>query len=170
MPEESRTRVSRHPRGAGRAALIEEFERIPEAGHSEDAEVRVDGTRAIALAEDRPRDAIAAFKEFDDGNGCATCAAPWLGRAWDLAGNVDSARVEYENFVTLRSADLWYDDAHLLHAWLRLGEMNEAAGDTARAVDSFRHQPEVPGNASIASGPCPTVPFGCAKAPTVVVQ
>ncbi len=44
--------------------LIDEFERTPEADHSEDAELWVHGARgAIALAEGRTADAISAFKE-----------------------------------------------------------------------------------------------------------
>jgi tetratricopeptide (TPR) repeat protein len=129
-------------------ALVREFEDTPEADHSAEAERWAHGARAvIALEENRPADAIASFRALDDGNACATCAAPWLGRTFDRMSAADSARVHYETFVGLPSADLWYDDAHLHHALQRLGEIYEAEGDTAKAVESWRRLANMLANA-----------------------
>jgi hypothetical protein len=48
-----------------------------------------------ALAEDRPRDAISELRRSDRG-GCRVCVLPYLGRAYDLAGEPDSAIAIYE--------------------------------------------------------------------------
>ncbi len=115
--------------------LLAEFESSPDADHAEEAELWAEGTRGvIALAEDRPQEALAAFLRFDEGNDCATCAYPWLARTYDRLGQEDSVRVNYQRFVELPSADLWYDGGHLAQAYLRLAEIHEGQGDEASAV------------------------------------
>ncbi len=123
----------------GRAKiLLAEFERTPEADHSEDAELWGHGARGVvALAESRPNDAIAEFRKFGDGNACATCAAPWLALAYDKAGLTDSVRVLYERFVDLPSADVWYDDSHMAQAYQRLGAIYEDRHDRAKAIEYY---------------------------------
>jgi tetratricopeptide (TPR) repeat protein len=125
----------------GRAqALVDEFQRTPEADHGQEAERWAQGARGvIALTEGKTDDAIASFRKFDDGNACATCATPWLALAYDKAGDKDSVRVLYERFVNLPSADVWYDDGHLSQAYLRLGELYEERGDVAKAVEYYAH-------------------------------
>ena len=119
--------------------LLAEFAKHPEADHSADAELWAHGARGvIALMESRPKDAIVEFRKFDDGNACATCASPWLGLAFDRAGEKDSARVEYERFVDLPSADVWYDDSHLTSAYERLGALYEDRGDRAKAIEYYQ--------------------------------
>jgi tetratricopeptide (TPR) repeat protein len=128
---------------AGRTArarsLVDEFAATPAADHSKQAERWAEGARGIiALNENKPVEAVAAFRKLDDGNACATCAAPWLARAYELTGSKDSVRASYERFVDLPSADVWYDDAHLAHAYRRLGELYEERGEVDKAVDSYR--------------------------------
>jgi tetratricopeptide (TPR) repeat protein len=118
--------------------LLAEFETTPEADHSEDAEIWTHGARGvIALAEGRPEEAVAALRQFDDGNSCATCAYPWLARAYDRLGEEDSVRVLYERFANLPSASLWYDGGHLAYAYQRLGEIYEAREDVERAAQYY---------------------------------
>jgi tetratricopeptide (TPR) repeat protein len=124
--------------------LLAEFEATPEADHSEDAEIWVHGARGvIALAEGRTEDAVAALRQFDDGNACATCASPWLARAYDRLGQEDSVRVLYERFADLPSASLWYDGGHLAHAYQRLGEIYEARDDVERAAQYYSRLTEL---------------------------
>jgi tetratricopeptide (TPR) repeat protein len=110
----------------------------PDADHSEEAEIWAHGGRGvIALAEGRPEDAVVALRQFDDGNACATCASPWLTRAYDRLGQEDSVRILYERFADLPSASLWYDGGHIPHAYQRLGEIYEAREDVNMAAEYF---------------------------------
>ncbi|UCD24738.1 MAG: protein kinase [Gemmatimonadota bacterium] len=119
-------------------SLLTEYEATPEADHAEEAEQWAEGARGvIALAEDRPEEALAAFSRFDDGNSCATCAYPWLARAYDRLGQEDSVRVMYERFVNLPSADLWYDGGHLAQGYVRLAEIHEARGEDEKAIEYY---------------------------------
>jgi len=114
--------------------LVAEYERTPEADHSVNAEKWGYGARGvIALAEGRSADAVVLFKKFDAGNLCATCGGPWIGRAFEQAGMPDSAEVYFRRFVDTPSSELWYDDAHLVHALRSLGHIYEERGDYANA-------------------------------------
>jgi tetratricopeptide (TPR) repeat protein len=119
-------------------ALVGEHESTPDADHSRSAEVWVNGARGvIALSEGRADDAIAAFRQFDDGNDCATCAAPWLGRAYDMAGQTDSVVASFTRFVDQPSSALWYDASHVAHAYQRLGEIWEERDRVDRAAEYY---------------------------------
>jgi eukaryotic-like serine/threonine-protein kinase len=118
--------------------LLAEYEATPDADHAENAERWADGARGvIALDEGRNEDAVVAFRQFDDGNACATCAYPWLARAYDRLGEEDSVRVMYERFVDLPSADLWYDGGHVALGYERLGEIYERRGETDKAIEYY---------------------------------
>jgi tetratricopeptide (TPR) repeat protein len=119
-------------------SLLDEYDATPDADHSEDTEKWADGARGVvALAEDRHDEALAAFLRFDDGNACATCAYPWLARAYDRLGQEDSVRVMYERLVDLPSAALWYDGAHLAQGYVRLAEIYEGQGETEKALEFY---------------------------------
>ena len=119
-------------------ALISEYQRTPEADHATEAERWGHGGRGvIALGEGRNDEAVAEFRQLDAGNSCATCGYPWLARAFEQAGNVDSAEAYYRKFVDTPSAELWYDDAHLVHGLQTLGQIYETRGDKARALDAY---------------------------------
>ncbi len=101
--------------------------------------VAVDLVRgAIALGEGRGAEAVEATRAADRGT-CLLCALPQLGRAYELAGQRDSAIAVYERYVETpwlfraRDTDGWY------LAWVleRLGNLYEEAGETAKAADSF---------------------------------
>ena len=100
----------------------------------------------IALAEQRPRDAIAAFRRGDsrsDGpaTACGGCPLVRLGRAFDRAGDPDSAIVMFEQYLV--SAGPWRmgmdgDGSHLAGIYKRLGELHEAKGDRVKAASYYR--------------------------------
>ncbi len=120
-------------------ALIRESEQTPEADHSREAESWLDGARGIvALAEGRTDEAIAAFREFDAEADCATCGAPWLARAFDQIGQVDSAAANWARFVDQPSTNLWYDDSHLAQGYQRLGEIWETRGEPQKAIEYYQ--------------------------------
>lgn len=56
---------------------------------------------AVAIADGRADDAIAAFRKADAGT-CTVCARPGLARSYDGAGQVDSAIADYERYVSAR--------------------------------------------------------------------
>ena len=119
-------------------ALLDEFDRTPEADHGEEAELWSEGAAGVvALAESRMDDALATLKRFDDGNACLTCATPWLARTYEQLGQMDSARVMYERLVNTPSDNIWYDAGHLAHGYVRLGEMAEEAGNRVLAADYY---------------------------------
>jgi tetratricopeptide (TPR) repeat protein len=119
-------------------SLLSEFERTPEADHSEEAELWREGAYGvIALAEGDDNEAIAALWRFADGNACETCPAPWLARVYERRGQADSARVMYERLVNTPSSAIWYDAGHLAQGYVRLGEMAEEAGNTELAVEYY---------------------------------
>jgi tetratricopeptide (TPR) repeat protein len=119
-------------------ALITEYERTAEADHAAEAERWGHGARGVvALVEGRNEEAIAHFRQLDAGNTCRTCGHPWLARGFERAGQADSAEVYYARFAETPSAELWYDDAHLLHSLQRLGEIYERRGDRKRALDVY---------------------------------
>ena len=98
----------------------------------------------IALAEGRPREAMAMFRESDraaDGlpaSRCAVCILPGLARAAERAGRADSARSYWERYVTTPSLDrLATDQWFLAMGYRRLGALYAEAGDRAKA-DEYR--------------------------------
>jgi DNA-binding SARP family transcriptional activator len=98
----------------------------------------------IALAENRPREAMAMFRESDraaDGlpaSRCAVCILPALARAAERAGWADSARSYWERYVTTPSLDrLATDQWFLAMGYRRLDALYAEAGDRAKA-DAYR--------------------------------
>jgi tetratricopeptide (TPR) repeat protein len=99
----------------------------------------------VALAEGRPRDAVAAFRRSDlradggHGDQCAVCVDPGIALAFDRAGMTDSAIAVLEHFVKGPSLRRKVVDAWHLHwALRRLGELHEARGDSADAVKYYQ--------------------------------
>jgi tetratricopeptide (TPR) repeat protein len=99
----------------------------------------------IALAEKRPRDAVAEFHKADqkpDGPASADALPLYfnLGRAFDAAGEADSAIAMFEKYV---ATPIWNrnvgsdDPIALAGIWKRLGELYEAKGDRAKAVEYY---------------------------------
>lgn len=98
----------------------------------------------VALAELRPRDAVAAFRRSDmraDGpvGQCGACVEPSIGLAFDKARMSDSAIATLEHFVNTPRLTQIFVDAWNLH-WVlrRLGELHEARGDRADAVKYYQ--------------------------------
>ncbi len=124
----------------GRArAVLTEYEREVRSAGDRDAEAPLARARGwMALAEGRGPDAVAAFRRADVGE-CRICALPGLARAYDLAGEPDSAIVVYERYVTTpwltRLGDA--DALFLAGALRRLGELHEERGNRDAAVEYY---------------------------------
>jgi tetratricopeptide (TPR) repeat protein len=92
----------------------------------------------LALADDRPRDAVAAFVQGRLADNCAQCGGWDEGVAYERAGMPDSALAAYERAV--RRGGPWRMVASqwaLAPSLKRLGEMYEARGDRARALEYY---------------------------------
>jgi tetratricopeptide (TPR) repeat protein len=101
----------------------------------------------IALAEHKPQDAIAEFRRGDVGydgapaNECAPCL-PWnLARAFDAAGQADSAIAMYERYLAtpywLRATPR-FDPARLPFIRERLGQLYESTGNEQKAAENYQ--------------------------------
>lgn len=97
----------------------------------------IDGTLGLAaLAEGDTDEAIARLRSFDERSGsCHMCALPDLGRAYDAAGQADSAIAVYERYVNTGFAIKYLWDAYsLARIYERLGALHEARGDAEAAT------------------------------------
>jgi eukaryotic-like serine/threonine-protein kinase len=99
----------------------------------------------IALAEGRPGDAVTAFRaaaEADSGH----LEEAWSGathlrlaRAFDRAGEPDSALARFTAYVDRRDlASYWDAPTGLPIALRRLGELHEERGELAKAIERYR--------------------------------
>jgi tetratricopeptide (TPR) repeat protein len=123
---------------AARAAL-QSFERdLPLMGVMQAAGVLAEARGLAAMAAGRPADAIPMFREADRTYAvCARCAMINLARAFDLAGQRDSAIVYFQRFVDTPHTFLFEDQDWLAGSFKRLGELYEAAGDLPKAVTNL---------------------------------
>ena len=126
------------PRRA-RALLNEMQTSIPAASRADPEHEggRHDVLGRIAIAEGHPEDAIAEFRLSDQGP-CQICALPPLARAYDLAGQADSALAIYQRFVeTPGSGHGANDPMFLAGTYKRMGELSEARGDRQQAAAAY---------------------------------
>jgi len=91
----------------------------------------------IALAAGDHVEAISEFRESDVGS-CVLCAFPGLARAYDRAGQADSAVALYERYVSTPYIRRLYsvDQLFLARSYERLGQMYEDRGDSESAATS----------------------------------
>ena len=124
---------------SGARAALASFERdLPQMGVSQSAGALAEARGYAAMAASRPQDAIPLFREaertfaaFPQG------AAINMARAFDLAGERDSAIVYFERFVDEPHAYLWDDQSWLAGTYKRLGELHEASGDLPKAATNL---------------------------------
>lgn len=91
-------------------------------------------TAFTTLAEGNPQQAVREFQAADIGM-CKVCALPGLARAWQEAGNEDSAVAVLNRYLSLPDDDrAMVDPLERAGALARLGEIYERRGDTARAL------------------------------------
>ncbi len=118
--------------------LMADYERdIPEPVRRGDPG-RYGAAGYVALAEGRAQDAIAGFRAWYDGSGCAACGLFELGRAYERANQPDSALAVYERAITSNGLSLMSDEVgSLALIYRRIGELYDQRGDAARARDYY---------------------------------
>jgi len=101
----------------------------------------------IALAAGKPREAIDEFRRSDVGydgmpaNECGACLSFELARAYDAAGQPDSAVVLFEKYLATpywAKGDLDMDPVRLPLIRERLGQLYESLGNTEKAAEQYR--------------------------------
>lgn len=90
------------------------------------------------LAEGRTGEAVETLRRSADLYFCPVCALPDLARALELAGAPDSAMMVYQRYLTTPWSE-WMNAGGEFRgsAYLRLGALREARGDTALAIAAY---------------------------------
>ncbi len=97
-----------------------------------------DAQGALALAQHRTRDAIDQLRLANVGNRCPICVLPDLARAYDDAGDAESAIAAYERY--LRTPWIWRldtDQFSLGWSMQRAAQLYELRGAPARAAQQY---------------------------------
>lgn len=92
----------------------------------------------LALAENRPRDAVALFAEADKADLGLEQIGPWRAQAFDLASQPDSAIVEFERYVQYTDPYLGLHRDYLAGSHKRLGELYDSKGNAAKAIENLQ--------------------------------
>jgi len=123
----------------GRARqLLAEFEAAVPEGVRRGEPFRHGAAAQIAFAEGRIQDAIRGYRTWYDEDGCAVCGLFLLGRAYERAGQRDSALAVYERAVTTPGyARAFEEEATLGPTYRRLGELYEERGQLDKARDYY---------------------------------
>jgi DNA-binding SARP family transcriptional activator/Flp pilus assembly protein TadD len=113
------------------------------------------GWSSVAMAEDRPEDALAELRLAQKRDRCPICQLPLLGGLYESLGQADSALAVYGRFLTTPYAERCLPTPYTLRAlggtspaagfdpfWLpvvyaRLGAQHEQRGDTVKAIDYY---------------------------------
>jgi len=118
--------------------LLAEYEAAVPEGVRRGQPFRYGAAAQIAFAEGRIQDAIRDYRRWYDEDGCSVCGLFLLGRAYERAGERDSALAVYERAVTtpgyLRAFE---EDATLGPTYRRLGELYEERGQLDKARDYY---------------------------------
>jgi len=92
----------------------------------------------IARAEHRYADALAEYRAGHDESGCGECTFFEQASVFDQMHQQDSALIYYDRYLTTPDAfRLWDDGWDLGPAYKRAGELHEARGDRAQALDDY---------------------------------
>jgi len=118
--------------------LLAEYEATVPEGVRRGQPFRYGAAAQIAFAEGRIQDAIRGYRKWYDEDACSVCGLFPLGRAYERAGERDSALAVYERAVTtpgyLRAFE---EDATLGPTYRRLGELYEERGQLDKARDYY---------------------------------
>jgi tetratricopeptide (TPR) repeat protein len=92
---------------------------------------------AVALAENRPQDAAALLGTAYKGDVGREDTGPLRAEAFYLANQPDSAIAEFERYVDTPDPVLTTRADYLAGSYNRLGELYEAKGNTAKAIENY---------------------------------
>jgi tetratricopeptide (TPR) repeat protein len=118
--------------------LMAEYARLVPEGVRKGNPNRHYATAEIARAEHRYGDALAEYRAYHDEVGCAACGIFDQAAVFDLMHQQDSALIYYDHYLSTPDPfRLWEDEFYLGPAYKRAGELHEARGDRAQALDDY---------------------------------
>src|SRR5437870_5094346 len=118
--------------------LLAEYEAAVPEGARRGQPFRHGVAAHIAFAEGRIQDAIRDYRRWYDEDGCAVCGLFLLGRAYERAGERDSALAVYERAVTTPGYTRAFEEELTLGpTYRRLGEMYEERGQLDKAREYY---------------------------------
>ena len=121
----------------GRQLLAEYDAAVPEAFRRREP-FRHGAAAAVALADGRVQDAINGYRAWYAEANCAVCGLFDLARAYERAGQRDSALAVYERAVTTPGMLRAFEEAATLGpTYRRLGELYEERGQLDKARDYY---------------------------------
>jgi tetratricopeptide (TPR) repeat protein len=119
-------------------ALLASYEAIDPTLRARDEGWFLATRGAVSLREGHPEQAVRELKEAIAVDICAQCSLPELGRAFEAAGESDSAIAAYERYLATPAVDkIDIDQYELQRMYRGLGELYEQKGDRARALDYY---------------------------------
>jgi tetratricopeptide (TPR) repeat protein/tRNA A-37 threonylcarbamoyl transferase component Bud32 len=124
---------------AGARSALQSLERdFPQMGVEQASGALARARAALEMAAGRPTQAIPLFREADRTYAsCDRCAMINLARAFDLAGQRDSAIAYFQKFIDTPRSMMFEDQDWLAGTYKRLGELYEAAGDLPKAATNL---------------------------------
>ena len=118
--------------------LLAEYEAAVPEGVRRGQPFRHGAAAQIAFAEGRIQDAIRGYRTWYDEDGCSVCGLFLLGRAYERAGERDSALAVYERAVTTPGYTRAFEEELTLGpTYRRLGEMYEERGQLDKAREYY---------------------------------
>ena len=123
---------------AARSALQSIERDLPQMGVAQSAGALARARAALEMTAGRPEAAIPLLREAERTYYlCDRCAMIPLARAFDLAGQRDSAIAYFQRFVDTPHTFLFEDQDWLAGSYKRLGELYEASGDLPKAATNL---------------------------------
>src|SRR2546427_1449922 len=118
--------------------LLAEYEAAVPEGVRRGQPFRHGAAAQIAFADGRIQDAIRGYRTWYDEDGCSVCGLFLLGRAYERAGERDSALAVYERAVTTPGYTRAFEEELTLGpTYRRLGEMYEERGQLDKAREYY---------------------------------
>ena len=119
-------------------ALLADMERSGQPGFGRSYErSRERATAWVNFAEGDIQNGLAAMRRGVDGSGFQPATAVRMAYAHDMAGNADSSRIYWEQYLGMSWGALSLDSWALSIAYRRLGELYEASGENPKATEYY---------------------------------
>jgi tetratricopeptide (TPR) repeat protein len=91
----------------------------------------------VALADNRPKDAIPLLNAAYKADVGPEISGPLRAQAFDLANEPDSAIADFEKYTDTIDGLVWTRRFFYAGSFKRLGELYEAKGNTAKAIENY---------------------------------